>query len=42
MKDYKVTITIEGDEEIETMEFWVGADNFKEAFENIKDELDTL
>ena len=40
MIDYKVTIMIEGEEEIETMEFWVGANSFEEAVENVKRELD--
>ena len=40
MNDYKVTITIESYEESETMEFWLEADSFKEAVENVKNELD--
>lgn len=40
MNDYKVTITIESNEESETMEFWVEANSFDEAVENVKNELD--
>ena len=40
MNDYKVTIMIESDEEIESMEFGVGANSFEEAIENVKRELD--
>lgn len=40
MNDYKVTITIESNEEMETMEFWVEANSFEEAIENVKNELD--
>ena len=40
MNDYKVTITIESNEETETMEFWVEADSFEEAVEDVKNELD--
>lgn len=40
MNDYKVTITIESNEENKTMEFWVEADSFDEAVENIENELD--
>lgn len=40
MNDYKVTITIESNEENETMEFWVEANSFEEAIENVKNELD--
>ena len=40
MNDYKVTIMIESNEETETMEFWVEADSFEEAVENVKNELD--
>lgn len=40
MNDYKVTITIESNEEMETMEFWVEADSFEEAVANVKNELD--
>ena len=40
MNDYKVTITIESNEESETMEFWLEADSFEEAVENVKNELD--
>lgn len=40
MKNYKVTITIESNEEIETMEFFTEAYSFEEAVENIKNELD--
>ena len=40
MNDYKVTITIESNEEIESMEFWVGANSFEEAIKNVKNELD--
>lgn len=40
MNDYKVTITIESNEESKTMEFWVEADSFDEAVENIENELD--
>lgn len=38
--NYKVTITIESNEETETMEYWVEADSFEEAVENVKNELD--
>lgn len=40
MNDYKVTIMIESNEETETMEFWIEADSFEEAVENVKNELD--
>lgn len=40
MNEYKVTITIESDEEIYGDEFWVKADSIEEAMENIKNELD--
>lgn len=40
MKDYKATIIIESNEEMETMEFWVEANSFEEAVENVKNELD--
>lgn len=40
MNDYKVTITIESNEEMETMVFWVEADNFAEAVVNVLNELD--
>lgn len=39
MNNYKVTIMIESNEEMENMEFWIEADNFEEAVESIKDEL---
>lgn len=40
VNNYKVTITIESNEETETMEYWVEADSFEEAVENVKNELD--
>ena len=40
MYDYKVTLIIEGNEESETVEFWVEANSFDEAVENVKRELD--
>ena len=40
MNDYKVTLTIESNEEMETMEFWVEANSFEEAVENVKREFD--
>ena len=42
MNDYKVTIIVESNEENETMEFWVEANSFEEAVENIKSELDIV
>lgn len=39
MYDYKVTIMIESDEELESMEYWVEANSFEEAVENVKNEL---
>jgi hypothetical protein len=39
MYDYKVTIMIESDEEPESMEYWVEANSFEEAVENVKSEL---
>lgn len=36
MNEYKVTITIESDEEIYGEEIWVKADSIDEAMENIK------
>lgn len=39
MYDYKVTIMIESDEELESMEYWVEANSFEEAVENVKSEL---
>ncbi len=40
MNDYKVTIMIESYEEIESMEFWVGANSFEEAVADVRKELD--
>lgn len=40
MNEYKVTITIESDEEIYGEEIWVRADSIDEAMENIKNMLD--
>lgn len=40
MNEYKVTITIESDEEIYGDEFYVNADSLDEAMENIKNKLD--
>ena len=39
MNDYKITIIIESNEENETMEFWIEANSFEEAVENVKEEL---
>lgn len=39
MNEYKVTITIESDEEIYGEEIWVRADSIDEAMENIKNML---
>lgn len=40
MSEYKVTITIESEEEVYGDEFWVIADSIDEAMENIKSTLD--
>lgn len=40
MNEYKVTITIESNEEIETIEFLTEASSFDEAVKNIKNDLD--
>lgn len=40
MNDYKVTITIESNEEMETMDFWVEADSFEEAIEKVTNAFD--
>lgn len=40
LHNYKVTITIEGAEEEETMDFYIEAESFEEAVENVRNELD--
>ena len=40
LHNYKVTITIEGAEEEETMDFYIEAENFEEAVENVRNDLD--
>lgn len=40
LHNYKVTITIEGAEEIETMDFYIEAESFEEAVENVRNDLD--
>lgn len=40
LHNYKVTITIEGAEEEETMDFYVEAESFEEAVENVRNDLD--
>ena len=44
MHDYKVTITIESkcEDEQYTQEFWVEADNFEQAVENVESDLDIV
>lgn len=39
MNDYKVTITIESNEEKHIVEYWVEADSFEEAVKNVEEEL---
>ena len=39
MEEYKITIMIEGEKEIEKMEYWIEADSFEEAVKNVKSEL---
>lgn len=42
MNDYEVTITIKGKGENEyyIQQFWVEADNFEQAVENVENDLD--
>ena len=40
LHNYKVTITIEGAEEEETMDFYIEAESFDAAVENVRNELD--
>lgn len=40
LHNYKVTITIESTEEEETMDFYIEAESFEEAVENVRNELD--
>ena len=40
LHNYKVTITIEGVEEEETMDFYIEAESFDEAVENVRNDLD--
>ena len=40
LHNYKVTITIEGVEEEETMDFYIEAESFEEAVENVRNDLD--
>lgn len=40
MNEYKVTITIESEEEVYGDDFWVRADSIEEAIENINRVLD--
>ena len=40
LHNYKVTITIEGAEEEETMDFYIEAESFDEAVENVRNDLD--
>lgn len=40
MNEYKVTILIESDEEMDSIEFWTKADSLEEAVENIRSDLD--
>lgn len=40
LHNYKVTITIEGAEEEETMDFYIEAKSFDAAVENVRNELD--
>ena len=40
LNGYKVTITIEGAEEEETMDFYIEAESFEEAVENVRNDLD--
>ena len=40
LHNYKVTITIEGAEEEETMDFYIEAESFEEAVENVRNDLD--
>ena len=40
LHNYKVTITIEGTEEEETMDFYIEAESFDEAVENVRNDLD--
>ena len=40
MHNYKVTITIEGAEEEETMDFYIEAESFEKAVENVRNDLD--
>ena len=40
LHNYKVTITIEGAEEEETMDFYIEAESFEEAVESVRYDLD--
>ena len=40
MNEYKVTVFVEGEEAIESLEYWVKACSLEEAVKNIKYELD--
>ena len=40
LHNYKVTITIEGAEEEETMDFYIEAESFEKAVENVRNDLD--
>ena len=40
LHNYKVTITIQGVEEEETMDFYIEAESFEEAVENVRNDLD--